>query len=183
MSKKKEAKIKEEKLVKLNLACGQIKEDGWIGVDIAKTDKTDIVFDLRKKKWPWKNDSVDEVTCSHFVEHLTGAERITFFAELYRVMKKGAKATIVCPYWSSMRSVQDPTHQWPPVCEATFLYFNKAWREQNKLDHYDIHSNFDFTYGYSLAPHLSVRNDETKQFAIANYVNSVMDLHVTMTKI
>lgn len=177
------AKKKVEKLIKLDLACGQVKEDGWIGVDIAKTNKTDVVFDLRKKKWPWKDNSVDEARSIHFVEHLTGAERVSFFAELYRILKVGAKVTIICPYWSSMRSVQDPTHQWPPVCEASFLYFNKSWREQNKLDHYDIHSNFDFTYGYSLNPAWANRNDELKQFAIANYTNGVMDVHVTMTKV
>lgn len=45
-----------------------------------------------------------------------------------------AKATILAPYYTSMRCWQDPTHT-RAISEASFLYFNKDWRVQNKLDH------------------------------------------------
>lgn len=173
---------KKRKDLRLNLACGQIKEDGWFGVDIAKTPVTDMVFDLRKPKWPWATGSVSEIVCSHFFEHLTGKERIRFMDEAWRILKPEGKFSITVPYWSSMRAIQDPTHEWPPVCEASFLYFNKKWREDNKLDHYNIKSDFDYTYGYSIHPQWIPRNDETKQFAVANYINAVADLQVTLTK-
>ena len=102
--------------------------------------------------------------------------------ELYRVMKVDAKATIICPYYASMRSVQDYSHQWPPVCEASFLYFNKGWRVQNKLDHYDVHCDFDFGYGYAMQPDWAARNDETRGFGVRHYWGVVNDVQVVLNK-
>jgi len=48
----------------------------------------EIIHDVRTK-WPFDDDSIDEIHCSHFIEHLTAPERIHFVNEAYRVMKKG----------------------------------------------------------------------------------------------
>lgn len=168
--------------MKLDLACGQNKAPGFVGIDIVKVPGVDHVWDLTRTPWPLKDGLAEEVICSHFFEHLDGTQRIAFMDELYRVMENGAKATLVTPYWSSMRAVQDPTHKWPPVCEASFLYFNKQWRATNRLDHYPIKSDFDFTYGYNVGPELLARNQEARDFAIRSYVNAVSDLVVTLIK-
>jgi hypothetical protein len=102
--------------------------------------------------------------------------------ELYRVLVVGGKCQIWVPYYSSMRSVQDPTHAWPPVAESSFLYFNKEWRKQNLLDHYPVRCDFDFSYSYLVDGIWGMRNDETKAFAIRNYLNSVTDLQVELVK-
>jgi ubiquinone/menaquinone biosynthesis C-methylase UbiE len=122
--------------------------------------------------------------CSHFFEHIPGPMRPAFMDEAFRVLKKGGQLVIIVPHWSSMRSIQDFTHAWPPVGESSFLYFNKTWREQNKLTHgaYTMNCDFDFSYGYVLDPSVQVRNTEFQQFAIKQYVNAVMDIHVTLTK-
>lgn len=151
-------------------------------MDIVKTPATDIVWDLRFTPWPWKDNEVDEAHAAHFLEHLTGRERITFMNELHRVLKPGAQATIITPYWSSMRSVQDPTHEWPPIAEASYLYFNKKWREDNKLDHYAIYADFDFGYAYNVDTGWAMRNQEARDFALRYYSNVVADLVVTLTK-
>lgn len=177
-----EKKVDEKAPLKLNLACGQIKMDGFTGVDIAGTKEADVVHDLFTFPWPFENESVDEVHCSHFFEHIPGLLRGKWMDELYRVMKPGAKAQIITPYWSSIRAIQDFTHAWPPVCEASFLYFNKKWREDNKLDHYGVSCDFDFTYGYNLSPDLNVKSDDYKYFAVKNYVNSISDVFVNLTK-
>jgi hypothetical protein len=168
--------------LKLDLGCGQNPKEGFVGVDISKKAKPKVVHDLRKRPWPWKDNSVEEVFSAHFFEHLSGPERMPFMDELWRVMKVDAKATIITPYWSSMRAVQDPTHSWPPVCEATYLYFNKKWREDNKLSHYPITCDFDFTFGYGPDPDIALRSAEFQQFALKHYTNAALDLHVTLTK-
>ena len=168
-------------LLKLDLGAGQHCKEGFEGVDIVKLPGIKYVHDLKKYPWPWKSDSVSETFCSHFLEHLTGPERVTFMDELYRILVPEGKAVFIAPYWSSMRAVQDPTHAWPPLCEASFLYFNAKWRKDNGLDHYKITSDFDFVFGYGINPVWMTRNDETRQFAIANYCNSVQDLHCTLT--
>lgn len=195
--------------MKLDLGCGQNKREGFFGVDIVKTDATDVVWDLRRTPWQigelvevaiiaaggggrWygppdgrcklEDDSVDEVFSSHFFEHLSGPERMPFMNELWRVMKVGAKATIITPFYSSSRAVQDPTHAWPPVCEASYLYFNKKWRDDNKLSHYPLVCDFDWTCGYGIDGEVQLRSEEYQRFALKHYINSVLDLQVVLTK-
>lgn len=182
--------IKDGKSVKINLACGQQKQEGFIGIDKVKTDATDIVYDLEIYPWSFIPDNcVDELTCSHFVEHVKDLPK--FMDEIYRIMKSpivnkdgekvNSKVTIICPYYSSMRAWQDPTHV-RAICEASFLYYNKQWREVNKLDHYGIKSDFDFSYGYQLNPDWAARSQEARDFAIKHYWNVISDIYVTLTK-
>jgi SAM-dependent methyltransferase len=173
--------------VKLDIGCGKNKRPGFVGVDQYQMDGVDVVMDVREK-WPYDDNSVDEVHSSHFIEHLTGAERVKFYNEMYRVMKPGAKATIVTPHWASNRAYGDPTHQWPPVSEMSFYYLSKGWRE-TQAPHTDSQwnpdgysCNFEATWGYGLHPSLLVRNQEYQQFAVANYKESCQDTHTTLTK-
>lgn len=193
------AKAKPENPLKLSLACGDNKPEGFKGVDIVKTDSTDYVQNLLE--FPWKqfaDNSVDEIECSHFVEHLPHGDGfhdpfMQFFDEIHRILKpaefdpnnpniaiKGF-ARITCPYYSSMRAWQDPTHQ-RAISEASFLYLNKQWRIDNKLDHYPIECDFDFSYGYVLSPEWQNRSQEAQTFAIQHYINVVSDIQVTLTK-
>lgn len=177
--------------IKLDLACGDNKKEGFYGVDIAKTPSVDLVFDLFKFPWPFADNSVDEIFSSHFFEHIPGPIRGKFMDEIYRILVPAEKdgnrpikgfCQFITPYYSSMRAIQDFTHQWPPICETSFLYFNKDWRTTNKLAHYPVTCDFDFFYGYSPDPVLNTKNDEYRAFAFKNYINAIADLHVTLVK-
>ena len=176
---KKKSRQKKQKLLKLDLACGGNKQPGFHGVDIAKLPNVDQVVNLEKFPWPWADESVEEVFCSHYIEHTP--DLIAFMDELYRILVVGGKVTVYAPYYSSMRAWQDPTHK-RAISEATFLYYNKGWRESQKLDHYPIKCDFDFTYGYLLAPEWAARAIDVQQFAIHHYINVVNDIAVTLTK-
>jgi SAM-dependent methyltransferase len=126
---------------KLNLACGQNKVEGFFGIDLVKTEAADIAMDLEWFPWDIESESADEIICSHYVEHTS--DLIKFMDEVYRILKPGGKITIVAPYYNSIRCWQDPTHK-RAISEMTFMYFNKGWRDMNKLDHYGIKSDFDF---------------------------------------
>jgi hypothetical protein len=197
--KKKPAKSAEPKVLKLSLACGGNKPEGFKGVDIVKTDATDYVQDLLTFPWSqFKDNSVDEIECSNFVEHIPHGDSrydpfFQFFDEIYRILKPAefdpnnpnialrGFINIVCPYYSSMRAWQDPTHH-RAISEASFLYLNKQWRVDNKLDHYPVSCDFDFTYGYVLTPEWQQRNQEAQAFAIRNYMNAVSDIQVMLVK-
>lgn len=168
--------------LRLDLGAGQRKEEGWTSIDISPESGADIVHDLRQTPWPFGDDSVDEARALHFLEHLGGMERMAFLDELWRVLKPGANVLIIVPYWSSMRAYQDPSHAWPPICEASMLYANRGWREQNGLSHYPIKCDYDFNYSYILGQHLGVRAEEYRSFAVANYLNAVTDIQFTLTK-
>lgn len=169
-------------MVKIDLACGDRKKEGFKGVDIVSLPGVDIVHDLNVYPWPFEDSSVDEINCEHFVEHLTGSEIIAFMEEVYRILKPGNKITIICPYYSSIRAMQDPTHK-SFISENTFLYYNKGWRDQSKLTHYPIKCDFDFGLGYNITnPRWAMASDEARTFAIAHYNNVVDDIIVTLTK-
>lgn len=180
---------KDNKPIKVNIACGQIRQEGFIGVDKVKTDAVDIVQDLESYPWPFDDNSVDEVMISHYVEHVR--ELVPFMDELYRIVKSPwinkdgekvtSKVTIICPYYSSMRAMQDPMHI-RPISEATMLYYNEEWRKANKLDHYGIRANFDFSYGYQLSPEWATRSQEARDFAIRHYLNVITDIYFTLVK-
>jgi SAM-dependent methyltransferase len=166
---------------KLDLGCGKNKKEGFIGVDSKEFPGVDLVHDLTKP-WPWPDNCVDAVHCSHFVEHLKAEERILFVNELYRVLKPKAQAAIICPHWASTRAYGDLTHQWPPVCEMWFHYLSKTWRDEN-APHNDFYlCDFETTYGYGLNPTILTRSQEYQQFAVAFYKESVQDIHATLTK-
>ncbi len=196
--KKKTQSTKTEtpKELKLDLGCGKHKRFGFTGVDSVKFPGVDVVADLRKT-WPWEDGSVDEVHCSHFLEHLTARERVHFMNELYRVLKpveyEGGKpvkglATLITPYWCSGRAFGDMTHQWPPVCEFFFYYLDKDWRDVN-APHDDSRyvkggysCNFNVTWGYSLNPEIQTRNQEFQRNALAYYKEAASDIIATLVK-
>jgi SAM-dependent methyltransferase len=191
MAKKSNAKLAvvpvEPKEVKLDIGCGKNKKEGFIGIDQYKMDGVDVVMDVRNR-WPYEDDSVDEVHSSHFVEHLTGQERVFFFNELYRVLKPGSKAVIITPHWASGRAYGDFTHAWPPVSEMSFYYLSKKWRDTD-APHTDSRWNikgyscdFECTWGYAMRPDLMTRNSEYQQFAMQNYKEACLDTHCTMVK-
>jgi SAM-dependent methyltransferase len=174
--------------IKLDLGCGPGKKAGFTGVDQTAFPGVDIVHDL-KKKWPWKDGSIEEVHSGHFLEHLDSMERIHFYNELHRVLKPGAKATIITPHWASCRAYGDPTHKWPPVSEFAWYYLKRDWRMAN-APHADITNlaggfacNFEVTWGYGLEPGVAARNQEYQQHAMTYFKEAISDMFATLVKV
>lgn len=197
-STKKQTKTKAKKdlVIAVDLGCGQrkatkeyfeenmkISPDKVIGVDIAKCEDADVIHDLTKFPYPFKDESVDAIYASHFVEHLDGIERMKFFNECYRILKPNGIMRLLHPYYKSVRAVQDPTHKWPPISENSYFYWDKNWREANKLDHYPIDCDFEFNI-YYLWQDVTVANksEETRAFNIDKYWNVVADMMVDLKK-
>lgn len=177
--------------MKLDLACGNSKREGYLGIDIAKTDSTDYVFNLLEFPWPFEDDSIDEINCSHFIEHIPHDIKnpndsrdgfIQFMDEIYRILVPGGKAHIQCPYYTSMRAFGDPTHT-RYIAEWSFFYFSKEWVETNKLEHYNISSNFDMKYSYLITNELSLRSEEVRTKSFLHDWNAIDDIIVELIKI
>jgi len=180
MGRQARAKRDHAALVRLDLGCGKTPRDGFEGVDMRDFGQKHTV-DLRKR-WPWKDSSVDEIHCSHFVEHLDAAERIHFVNEMYRVMKPTAKATVVAPHWASTRAYGDLTHRWPPVAEFWFYYLNREWRTSNAPHNDEYTCDFEVTWGYALHPALVSRNQEFQTNALQWYKEAAQDIVATFVK-
>jgi len=166
--------------IKLDLGCGINKVAGYIGVDAMSFPGVDVVTDLREP-WPWEDDSVTDVHCSHFFEHLTNPERIHFWNELHRVLKVGKQARVITPHWSHACAYGDPTHQWPGVSEWTVFYTNAAWRAVN-APHVPLTCDFDWQYTGSWDPWLNDRNQEFKMDNMQHNVNSFRDITFIVSK-
>lgn len=171
--------------IRLDIGCGKNKREGFTGVDQYKMPGVDLVLDVRKP-WPWKDSTVEEIHCSHFVEHLSGAERVHFVNEVHRVLKPGCKATVITPHWASNRAYGDFTHQWPPVSEMWFYYLSKKWREE-QAPHTDVKFNkngytcdLEATWGYSLHPALLSRNQDFQQDALQFKKEAAQDIIATL---
>jgi SAM-dependent methyltransferase len=167
--------------IRIDLGCGKNKKEGFIGVDVIAFDGVDQVVDL-SKTWPWEDGSVDEVNCSHMIEHLDADQRIFFVNELHRVLKTGGKCSIIVPHWASCRAYGDLSHKWPPVVEFWFYYLNKEWREINAPHNTAYTCDFDATWGYSMRQDLMIRNQEYQMFALNNYKEAAQDIMATVTK-
>lgn len=165
--------------IKLDIACGQNKREGFKGVDIAPGKGVDFVHDLETYPWPFKDNSVEEAHVSHYIEHV--GDLVKFMNELYRILIPGGQCTVIAPYYSSIRAWQDPTHV-RAISEATFLYFNQQWLKDNKLDHYNVTADFDFSYGYVFDQDWVGRSEEARAFAIKHYINVISDIQVVLTK-
>jgi predicted SAM-dependent methyltransferase len=183
--------------VRLDLASGQVPRPGFQGVDLFTGDHR---VDLLAFPWPWADGTVDEVVCSHFVEHipmgfvdadnvvhpLPGIGRkdlfLAFFDEVHRILKPGGKAEIVVPYLMSHRAFQDPTHR-RFICEASFSYLMKPWRDANKLDHYNVQCDFIAEACIPITdPIEGTRIQEVQASRRQHYWNVVSDMIVVLRK-
>jgi SAM-dependent methyltransferase len=84
-------------MLKLNYGCGEQKLEGFINIDAEKKTKPDLVHDLKKSPFPYKDASVDEVFCIHNLEHIEYRYWGVIFTEFNRVLKEGGKLVLGYP--------------------------------------------------------------------------------------
>jgi SAM-dependent methyltransferase len=169
--------------MKIDVGCGPNKQKDHIGVDKIQFAGVDVICDVGREKWPFADDTVDEIHCSHLVEHLTAPERVHFVNEAHRVLKKGGKVLIVTPHWASARAYGDLTHQWPPVSEFWYPYLSAEWRAKNAPHNVEYTCDFDCPPGgYGLRDDLKIRNHEYQQYALINFKEAAQDLAQTVIK-
>lgn len=163
--------------LRLDLACGQQKREGFLGVDLDPT-VSDLVHDLTVLPWPWEDSSVYELSCSHYVEHVEDLGR--FMAEAYRVLMPLGLFTLTGPYYTHMRAHQDFTHR-RLLTELTMRYFDQPWLRSAKVDHYGVTCDFESINTVLIfAPEWETRADEAKLWAKNHYWNVVEDIQYVL---
>lgn len=85
--------------MKLNLGSRNDAEEGWMNLDIVNYPEVDIIWDLNKHPYPFKNNTIEEIKAIHIIEHLDNPKR--FLQEIERILKKGGKALIITPHFSN----------------------------------------------------------------------------------
>ena len=174
---------KKTKQLNYDLACGSKKQKGYLGVDIDPKTKADIIWDLNKYPWEFaKDNSTNNIFCSHYIQHLQGKDFYNFFDECYRILKPGGQMYVVAPYYTSIRAIQDAFHK-TSISEHTFAYLTKNWRKTNRLDSYNIKCDFEIVkIDYGLTDEFKGKSQEATIYAIRHFFNVVDDIIATLKK-
>ncbi len=176
-----------KEMKKVDIACGQQKKEGFIGIDSANIEGVDIVHDLLSFPWPFEDNSIWEMNCSHFVEHIPiqlkdgsfGLNR--FMEEVYRCLMPGGQIVITCPYYTSIRAWQDPTHT-RAITDVTFNYYSKG--KVTGVDHYMPKCNFEIVHRrYMLNKEHEALGEEARVYALKHFWNVVDDVQFTLRKV
>jgi ubiquinone/menaquinone biosynthesis C-methylase UbiE len=107
---------------KLNLGCGEDVKSGYVNMDLLKLKGVDVVHDINKFPWPFKENEFDLVYTSHVIEHVDDLVKV--MAEIRRICKPKARIHIRVPHFSCGVSYRDPTHK-RLFSYFTFDYFTE----------------------------------------------------------
>jgi SAM-dependent methyltransferase len=125
---------------KLNLGAGKDIRSDYINVDYKKFAGIDVVHNLNKIPYPFKDNKFDEILMMNILEHLDNPLEIMM--EIHRISRDGALVTINVPHFSSPTAWGDLEHR-KPYSYFTFdkktnnipfeivsrkLLFNRMWR-------------------------------------------------------
>lgn len=93
----------------LDIGCGNVKTKGAVGLDINPSSGADVIHDLNKFPYPFKDDTFDRIICSNVLEHIDNVPGA--MDEIWRISKNGAQIEIEAPFPSSRWLFTDPTHK------------------------------------------------------------------------
>lgn len=103
----------------LNIGCGNKEIPGTTGLDLPG-------WDADKDRIPFLDNYCGGIIAYHFLEHC--ADPIRVLREFERVLKPGAPANIVVPYYNSFLQAQDLTHK--------HAFNEETWRNLFKNHYY-----------------------------------------------
>ncbi|MGB9676570.1 MAG: class I SAM-dependent methyltransferase [Candidatus Bathyarchaeales archaeon] len=78
-------------MLNLDVGCGSNKREGFLGVDVNKTDAVDVVADATHL--PFKDCCVDYVYSRMCIQHIK--DDMKALEEMYRVIKNGGKLHLI----------------------------------------------------------------------------------------
>jgi predicted SAM-dependent methyltransferase len=80
-----------EKLIRLDIGSGDFPLEDFVSIDLHKD--ADVVHNI-KEPLPYKDGTVDEIYCSHLIEHVWDEEIRDILRDWRRVLKPGGQLTI-----------------------------------------------------------------------------------------
>lgn len=89
------------------MGCGSDIKEGYINLDVYKLPNVDVVHNLSKFPYPFKNDYFKEIL-SYGTLELINADFIRILEEIWRISSKGAIIKIISPAFPNFTSAQDP---------------------------------------------------------------------------
>jgi SAM-dependent methyltransferase len=94
----------------LDVGCGINKKAGSIGIDRNPASRADVLCDLDRFPYPFRDGSFDALQAVHVIEHVSDV--IRSMEEFHRLVCAGGEVFIVTPHYTDFSSFCDPTHRW-----------------------------------------------------------------------
>ena len=107
---------------KLNLGCGKELLKGYINVD--KYKPYDIMVDIEKIPYPFKDNKFEEIICSSTLEHISKDKQIKTIMECHRILKIRGILILSVPYYHSLLAYNTLLHKSPEFSLDTFNQFD-----------------------------------------------------------
>ncbi len=139
---------------RLNVGCGRDIRKGWINLDMITYPGIDIIHNLNKYPYPFKNNTFDRIWASQIIEHLD--DPYNFVKELWRIAKPGAEINIGTVHFSAPNVWGDLTHR-RPFQSDSFNCFNTKYKDKNYFSLIDnspefFHVNSRIWFRYFFKP-------------------------------
>ena len=94
--------------MKLNVGSGLRRYEGFLNCDLSVDVKADYVFDAERARWPFEDNSVEEIKTENLLEHFHSLDN--FMNEAWRVLKSGGKLVVLVPHYRHFYAYYDPDH-------------------------------------------------------------------------
>lgn len=104
----------------LDVGCGINKFPGAIGIDRNPRSRADVICDLDRFPYPFRDNSFTSLRAVHVIEHVSDVIRA--MEEFHRVVSPSGRVLIVTPHYTDFSSFCDPTHRWH-LNSFSFRYF------------------------------------------------------------
>jgi len=101
--------IKNEPKKKLHLGSGLKVLKGYTNVDLTNKYGAEVVHNLEKFPYPFKNNEFDEILIDNVLEHLENTIRV--MEEIHRISKPEAIVNIIVPHSSGFMAFGSITHK------------------------------------------------------------------------
>lgn len=126
-------------MLKLNLACGSDIKKDFINInDWNRDNNIDLICDLTKE-FPFNNESVDYIYCSHFLEHLNWFDGRELLVNCFRVLKRDGILRIVIPdFKKSFKKYIDGDREFfkpyfKNLNDSDWEYYSTVYHEPEKI--------------------------------------------------
>jgi SAM-dependent methyltransferase len=159
--------------ISLDLGCGAVKQEGFIGADRFPLRGVDVILDL-EAPLPVATDSVDFLVASHSLEHVP--DLVGILQEIYRVCRDRARLYIVAPYANQGLNTANPYHRQVFNEHAPRFWTDSRWSPVPPAEYEHPHaSEWGLATSDNSLPRMDLRCVKMEFFYFPEYRNLPMD--------